>query len=1092
MSTVLRSFQFEATASIASVTASLPSHSAVLDHALDWNKTNRHIPKYLNVATIAGGLNNGPDEINLMGPPIHARNGDDISVIVKNSLSTTGLSIHWHGFEMEDSMVYDGVVGVTQCPISPSDTFAYNFSVNETPGTYWYHTHSGELGIDAYNAIKGPLIVHPSVDISGGNGNEDERKSAIAAMLDQQDEDSANYDDRLFYDNERILFFSDGSHFSDSKVYLQNLGSLNPPISFSDDFYRVGTFPWNFGTCNGVMREIVPVSPGRKYKMRLINAGHLFALRIAMDGFKFTIVAADSEPVEPYVVDEVILHTAERFDVEIEVPANAKVGSTSWIRADTLESFEQGYKNGIRAILYIVDDEDEQPFKDEEVLDPLLPIATEYNSLDRVTMNCLSTYEAEEKGPNGGCIPITKLRHINHRRNLEREDPYGYSSSAFSQEYEVHTIDFEWSASPQFAHFTSIDEGPWLQHSLDASNSMMHTSFDLAEDLHPHAAVLNVEAHSTAILIWRNKSQMDHPIHLHGLKMEILDVHNPKKAESCVLNNCSLSKAFSSKDTLDALAATPQGAVLKDTFILPAGGAVAVRIKTGDPSLWFAHCHLETHREDGMALILNVGNYQAPSDGSWLPQDYPRCDTPFLETKVPFPSCKCFSNKDAVLAGALSDEHWCSRDHLCFHEYSEGKLDSYPVASQGLHIQSQYRIPGWAISLIAGGIVVLISVFCAYQSAVPEPWKEQLSLKRRNKRSSLRKTVVIDNEYNSKEFDLDPERNVKVEPEAAPISFDSPFWYQLQELLVSQWGQYRPTAINGLRVVEVVGLALLTGALFYDIGNDTTATGFVKVNSLLFFSVTLWTFTRMYTSVGSTYLWYIAVEDDVVNKRNYAVGPLYLSRLIVVMLAESFWPFLYVFVCYPLASVVGDWTVVIKIGMLLCLNNAAYISLGSCLGVLFPSIPQGMIASTLFSQTSLVAAGFYTTLPVYLSWIRYSSPVFWTFSGIVKAAYTWSDTYKCIKGSNLAGNNRCFIETSPVIDDMKERGINAAVYGDAQSDNIWLQVCMLILLLFLLQTTIYITVNVRCSRRKKAKEEGIDDSERSAGSAESKQCKMSG
>ena len=252
------------------------------------------------------------------------------------------------------------------------------------------------------------------------------------------------------------------------------------------------------------------------------------------------------------------------------------------------------------------------------------------------------------------------------------------------------------------------------------------------------------------------------------------------------------------------------------------------------------------------------------------------------------------------------------------------------------------------------------------------------------------------------------------------------------------------------------------------------------------------TFTRMYTSVGSTFLWYIAVEDDVVNKRNYAVGPLYLSRLMVVMLAESFWPFLYVFVCYPLASVVGDWTVVIKIGMLLCLNNASYISLGSFLGVLFPNIPQGMIASTLFSQTSLVAAGFYTTLPVYLSWIRYISPVFWTFSGIVKAAYTWSDTYKCIKGSNLAGNNRCFIETSPVIDDMKERGINAAVYGDAQSDNIWLQVCMLILLLFLLQTTIYITVHVRCSRRKKAKEEGIDDSERSAGSAESKQCKMSG
>ena len=251
----------------------------------------------------------------------------------------------------------------------------------------------------------------------------------------------------------------------------------------------------------------------------------------------------------------------------------------------------------------------------------------------------------------------------------------------------------------------------------------------------------------------------------------------------------------------------------------------------------------------------------------------------------------------------------------------------------------------------------------------------------------------------------------------------------------------------------------------------------------------------MYTSVGNSFLWYIGIEDDIANKRNYALEPLFMSRFMVVMLAESFWPFVYVFICYPLASVVGDWMVVAKIGMLLCLNNASYISLGSCLGVLFPSIPQGMIASTLLSQTSLVAAGFYTTLPVYLSWIRYISPVFWTFSGIVKSAYTWSDTYKCIKGSNLAGNNRCFIEYSPVIDDMKERGINAAVYGDDQSDRIWLQVCMLIVLLLLLQTTIYITVRLRCSRKRRAKEaeeqeEGCGNSKDSSASSNSTLSKL--
>jgi len=73
----------------------------------------------------------------------------------------------------------------------------------------------------------------------------------------------------------------------------------------------------------------------------------------------------------------------------------------------------------------------------------------------------------------------------------------------------------------------------------------------------------------------------------------------------------------------------------------------------------------------------------------------------------------------------------------------------------------------------------------------------------------------------------------------------SPFLEQFQFLLSSQWRTYRPTCISLLRVAEVASLAFLTGALFYDVGNDATATGFGSINSLLFFSVTLWTFTRM-------------------------------------------------------------------------------------------------------------------------------------------------------------------------------------------------------------------------------------------------------
>ena len=76
--------------------------------------------------------------------------------------------------------------------------------------------------------------------------------------------------------------------------------------------------------------------------------------------------------------------------------------------------------------------------------------------------------------------------------------------------------------------------------------------------------------------------------------MEILDQHILKKSDHCDHSKCTLSEAFTSDEAREALNAIPFGTrALKDTFILPAGGAVATRFYTGDPAIWFAHCHME-------------------------------------------------------------------------------------------------------------------------------------------------------------------------------------------------------------------------------------------------------------------------------------------------------------------------------------------------------------------------------------------------------------------------------------------------------------------------------------------------------------------
>ena len=149
-----------------------------------------------------------------------------------------------------------------------------------------------------------------------------------------------------------------------------------------------------------------------------------------------TIIAADSEPVEPVVdVDEVILHAGERFDVEITISDSFELGSTHWIRADTLESREQGYQNGIRAILYIADPNDSDPLDPDSIHDPPTDIATTSDHNTKLTYNCYSRNEAER----GGCFPVSALK--------VKDGAMSYASKTAAEgsaaPMEAHVIDWQ-------------------------------------------------------------------------------------------------------------------------------------------------------------------------------------------------------------------------------------------------------------------------------------------------------------------------------------------------------------------------------------------------------------------------------------------------------------------------------------------------------------------------------------------------------------------------------------------------------------------------------------------------------------------------
>ncbi|MGB3768323.1 MAG: copper resistance system multicopper oxidase [Phormidesmis sp.] len=88
------------------------------------------------------------------GPLVRIKEGQTVTINVDNQLAES-TSIHWHGLTPPPDM--DGVPGVSFAGIKAGETFTYKFPVNQS-GTYWYHSHSG---LQEQSGHYGPLIVDP-------------------------------------------------------------------------------------------------------------------------------------------------------------------------------------------------------------------------------------------------------------------------------------------------------------------------------------------------------------------------------------------------------------------------------------------------------------------------------------------------------------------------------------------------------------------------------------------------------------------------------------------------------------------------------------------------------------------------------------------------------------------------------------------------------------------------------------------------------------------------------------------------------------------------------------------------------------------
>ena len=221
--------------------------------------------------------------------------GDLFDVRLVNGLDVPS-SVHWHG--LNPPWQQDGVPYISAPPLQPGKQADFEFSARP-PGTRWMHSH---FGLQEQNLLAAPLIVRET--------------SAIKSGL-----------------QEIVVLFEDFSWKSPALIF-EELRNARPAASTTmlGASMAAGRRDLNDVTYDAFLAndrtladpQIFDVDKGAEVRLRLINGAASTNFMIDLGPLEGTVVTVDGNPVEPLTVRDFPLAVAQRVDIILRVPDDAK------------------------------------------------------------------------------------------------------------------------------------------------------------------------------------------------------------------------------------------------------------------------------------------------------------------------------------------------------------------------------------------------------------------------------------------------------------------------------------------------------------------------------------------------------------------------------------------------------------------------------------------------------------------------------------------------------------------------------------------------------------------------------------------------
>ncbi|XP_061185077.1 uncharacterized protein LOC133193118 [Saccostrea echinata] len=554
------------------------------------------------------------------GPNIVVYKDQKITIKVKNKLMNEAITMHWHGIDQFGSPAMDGVAFVTQCPILPGQHFIYTFRPRFA-GTYWYHSH---VGIQREMGLYGAFIV-------------------------------LRRDDDIPPERQYIMQLQEWNHLYDPvarfKANLKGAGNDQKSILINGK----GEFNGN----NAPLENFI-VDRTKSHVFRVIHVGSADTMLLSVPGLKLIVKETDGFPVEPKVVDQIIILPAERYDFELDLQNacqnNYKIIVKILTGSDLKES--QNIKglallrvtgvssgNSLGSSRHLLKDTSHLSSRKEgqrEIESQNAKCCENRRKNTRTVLNC--PFEIYPNSPEKTCVPVSELKSTFTESNVQE-----------TRNSETFFLNFAFVGGP------SINGRKFIPPTIAAllEPDEVDTKCEGCVDESPcsctHTIDLSYEKEIIMVFLNLGKGgSLNHPIHMHGHTFEVLKMAFPKVEKDSTgidtlvpnediqcnknlpNNESNCNNAYWRDESWNDYKLIPginlNNPVRKDTLLVPMGGYAIIRIIADNPGVWFMHCHIDSHMMNGMALML----YEAIDNIPELPN---------------LPTCRSFDNKDDGMDG---------------------------------------------------------------------------------------------------------------------------------------------------------------------------------------------------------------------------------------------------------------------------------------------------------------------------------------------------------------------------------------------------------------------------------------------------------